>query len=303
MSPQPISTAELVLEEPDQTVPEPVPGDANAPVASFDVLCRFLEGFFRNAALCRDFMRSGSLARLLAFLSTPCIPYHFGTSTPADSLVMLLRTMVEESPSTVLSALLRDVHQSMTEIASPMLALLEPHAPELQPRFRTWVRLHTRLHVLTDVCETFVQSFMFPNASTKVPLALFRALSEGGDVATLAQLGQLVRMCVWEHLRVKAALRGRDLSSHAGVKAVQYMAVRMQASLQALLSVVARLLTPKRHMDAEFARVSAATTDQMAHALRAWQAKRSDASPGDTLGEHTYLYLMLAHLLLSLIHI
>lgn len=297
VSPQPISTAELVLDEPDQTVPEPVPGDANAPVASFDVLCRFLEGFFRNAALCRDFMRSGSLARLLAFLSTPCIPYHFGTSTPADSLVMLLRTMVEESPSTVLSALLRDVHQSMTEIASPMLALLEPHAPELQPRFRTWVRLHTRLHVLTDVCETFVQSFMFPNASTKVPLALFRALSEGGDVATLAQLGQLVRMCVWEHLRVKAALRGRDLSSHAGVTAVQYMAVRMQASLQALLSVVARLLTPKRHMDAEFARVSAATTDQMARALRAWQAKRSDASPGDTLGEHTYLYLMLAHLL------
>ncbi|WFD20690.1 HECT-type E3 ubiquitin transferase [Malassezia caprae] len=297
VSPQALSTAELVLEEPDQTVPEPVPGDVNSPVASFDVVCRFLEGFFRNAALCRDFMRSGSLARLLAFLSTPCIPYHFGTSSPADSLVMLLRTMVEESPSTVLSALLRDVHKSTNELAPPMLTLLDPQTPDIQPRFRAWVRLHTHLHVLTDVCETFVQSFMFPNASTKVPLALFRALSEGGDVATLLQLGELLRVCVWEHLSVKAALRGRDLSSHAGATAVQYMGVRMQASLLAFFSVVARLLTPKRHMDAEFAPVSAATTDQMARALRAWETKRTDASPSDTLGEHTYLYLMHTHLL------
>jgi len=297
VAPQPLSTAELVLEEPDQTVPEPVPGDVNVPVASFDVVCRFLEGFFRNAALCRDFMRSGSLARLLAFLSTPCIPYHFGTSSPADSLVVLLRTMVEESPSTVLSSLLRDVHQSMHELSPPMLALLDQQTPDLQARFRAWVRLHTRLHVLTDMCETFVQSFMFPNASTKVPLALFRALREGGDVATLLQLGQLLRVCVWEHLRIKAALRGREPSSHAGATAVQYMAVRMQASLLALFSVVARLLTPKRRMDAEFASVSAATTDQMARVLRAWEAKRTDVSTGDMLGEHTYLYLMHTHLL------
>ncbi|WFD24365.1 HECT-type E3 ubiquitin transferase [Malassezia equina] len=297
VAPQPISTAELVLDEPDQTVPEPVPGDVNTPVASFDVVCRFLEGFFRNAALCRDFMRSGSLARLLAFLSTPCIPYHFGTSSPADSLVMLLRTMVEESPSTVLTALLRDVQLSINELVSPMLALLGPTTADIQARFRAWVRLHTRLHVLTDVCETFVQSFMFPNANTKVPLALFRALLEGGDVATLSQLGPLLRACVWEHLRVKAALRGREMPSLSGAKAVQYMAVRMQASLLAFFSVVARLLTPKRHMDAEFAHVSAAITQPFARVLRDWETKRDDASPSDALAENTYLYLVHTHLL------
>ncbi|WFD28324.1 HECT-type E3 ubiquitin transferase [Malassezia nana] len=296
LQPQPISTTELVLEEPDQAVPEAVPGDANAPVASFDVVCRFLEGFFRNASLSRDFVRSGSLSRLLAFLSTPCLPYHFGTSSPADSLVMLLRTMVEESPSAVLSALLQEVYRSLHEMAPPMLALWEPNS-DVQARLRAWVRLHTRLHVLTDVCETLVQSFTFPHASAKVPLALFRALSEGGDVATLAQLGQLMRVLVWEHLRVKAALRGRELLPHTGAAAVQYMAVRMQASLLSLFTVLARLLTPKRHMDAEFQRASLATADALAQVLRSWEAPREDASPSDALAEQTYLCLMHAHLL------
>ena len=159
---RPIRTSHVVLDDPDHTVPEAVPGDDNVPLAAFDVMCRFLEGLFRNVAPCRDFLRCDGLSRLLAFFSSPCVAYNFPASAPADSCVMLLRAMTEESPSTVLSLLLREVKRSLDELAQ----LPTDSQPITPVQFRALVRLHTRIQLLSDVCQTFGQSFAFTQSGT-----------------------------------------------------------------------------------------------------------------------------------------
>ena len=45
---KPIRTSHIELDDIDHYMPSASAGEGNAPVGSFDVLCRFLEGLFRN---------------------------------------------------------------------------------------------------------------------------------------------------------------------------------------------------------------------------------------------------------------
>lgn len=287
---RPIRTSHVVLDDPDHTVPEAVPGDDNVPLAAFDVMCRFLEGLFRNVAPCRDFLRCDGLSRLLAFFSSPCVAYNFPASAPADSCVMLLRAMTEESPSTVLSLLLREVKRSLDELAQ----LPTDSQPITPVQFRALVRLHTRIQLLSDVCQTFGQSFAFTQSGTKIPLAFLRVLREGGDVATITQLTELFRHAAWDHLHVKASLQDADCSP--AMKALQYMSVRIPASILSMLSVITRLFMPRRYADPEFAEAAKNVSNDMGTVLRTWSSLRSDVPESDALAEHTYLHFVLRHL-------
>ena len=151
---------------------------------------------------------------------------------------MLLRAMTEESPSTVLSLLLREVKRSLDELAQ----LPTDSQPITPVQFRALVRLHTRIQLLSDVCQTFGQSFAFTQSGTKIPLAFLRVLREGGDVATITQLTELFRHAAWDHLHVKASLQDADCSP--AMKALQYMSVRIPASILSMLSVITRLFMP-----------------------------------------------------------
>ena len=87
----------------------------------------------------------------------------------------------------MLSLLLREVKRSLDELAQ----LPTDSQPITPVQFRALVRLHTRIQLLSDVCQTFGQSFAFTQSGTKIPLAFLRVLREGGDVATITQLTEL----------------------------------------------------------------------------------------------------------------
>ncbi|KOS13421.1 e3 ubiquitin-protein ligase huwe1 [Malassezia pachydermatis] len=292
LAPKRIATSLVTLREQDHSVPPAVPGDVNEPLQSFDVLCRFLEGLFRNAALCRDFMRRGGLMRLLAFQSTPCIAYTFPATQTADSTVVLLRTMVEESPSSVMHALLQQLQHSMLEWEADWLALLDHGTPA---SFRMLVRLHTRVHLLSDLCQAFHQTFTLAQAGSKIPMALLSALQEGGDLTTLTQLGELLRCVAWESMQLHAALGSQ--ATHPSVYPVVYMADRLAAALVGLLGVVARLCVPRRTMDTEYWHVATNTAHTLAQMMQAWSTLRPAVADSDAWAEHTYLSLVSAHLL------
>lgn len=286
---KPIRTSHVTLDEPTQNPPDAVPGDENAPVQAFDVLCRFLDGLFRNVAPCREFVRRGGLAQLFAFYAAPCMSHHFPATPTADSFVMLLRTITEESPSTVLSALLREVKRSMDELHSNFLDVDNV-------RFRTLVRLYLRVQLLSDVCHTFGQAFAFTESGTNLPFMFLRTLREGGDAATIAQLADLLRFTAWEHLHVKAALEGQtDLSP--SIKALQHVVVRIPAALFSMLSIVTRLFMPRRSSNREYIEAAKRASSDLSEVLLAWSHLRGDVPQVDALAEQTYLYLALRHLL------
>ena len=77
---------------------------------------QFLEGYFQHVPHCRDFISSpdglDSLGRLTAL---PCLPYDYANSVASDSLVQVVRTMVEAATSETLAFLVKLVKESLDE--------------------------------------------------------------------------------------------------------------------------------------------------------------------------------------------
>lgn len=76
---------------------------------------------------CREFLSSqGGLDHLARLTALPCLPYDFANSVSSDSLVQVVRTMVEASTSDTLTFIVKIVNESLVETAS----LREDHSGE-----------------------------------------------------------------------------------------------------------------------------------------------------------------------------
>lgn len=65
---------------------------------------------------CRDFVADADAMALLAKLTClPCLPFDFANSVTSDSLVQVLRTMVEAAPNDTLTFLVKLVQESLDE--------------------------------------------------------------------------------------------------------------------------------------------------------------------------------------------
>ena len=77
---------------------------------------QFLEGYFQHVPHCRDFISStDGLDRIGRLTALPCLPYDFPNSVMSDSLVQVVRTMVEASTSETLAFLVKIVQESLKE--------------------------------------------------------------------------------------------------------------------------------------------------------------------------------------------
>lgn len=329
-TPQPLATSTVRLDEPDHAVPEPAPGDDNRAVTSFDVVCRFLEGLFRNPVPCREFLAAGGLERLLRLYDAPCIAYHFAASTAADSFVTLLRLMADEDAGAVLRALLRSVRASHLALGDDLdvTALVSPAPAALADanvRFRAWVRLNAHAQLLADVVQTFTFSYAGPAVSQ----ALLEAFGTDGALS-LAELGVLFRASVHAALCLRAcwpeakrrppprvtvetdeAVEPAEFVGGAGVApgeaasgeaapgdapnlgAIYYLATQLPASLHALLAAVVRLMAPRRGAEPAAWRAAENTAEQLVPVLGALGAP---AEPHG-LALQTYMARVLGDLL------
>ncbi|KAN0062881.1 E3 ubiquitin-protein ligase tom1 [Thecaphora frezii] len=216
-----VALADVITDEPTPWRKDEECVEKNFIVVSIDVTARFLEGLFQTTSHCKDFLKLDGLAKLLRFYSFPSLPYDFAASMAADSLVTLFRYMTEISPSTVLSALFRDVRQALetagpvwdslheTEMASSEPRLLSLARPRTDAEvatandtFRRLVGLSSRVHLLSDICQTFAY------AGHKMPTTFLQTLlgSEGSGTVSIAELGRLHRGCAWESMLLGAAL-------------------------------------------------------------------------------------------------
>jgi E3 ubiquitin-protein ligase HUWE1 len=75
-----------------------------------------LEGYFQHVPHCRDFVsNTDGLNRLARLTALPCIPYDFPNSVASDSLVQVVRTMVEAATSETLTFVIKMVNDSLEE--------------------------------------------------------------------------------------------------------------------------------------------------------------------------------------------
>lgn len=77
---------------------------------------QFFEGLFQNPTQCKDFISgTDGLERIGRLTALPCLPYDFANSVASDSLVQVMRTMTDTSPSETLLYLQKLVNASLAE--------------------------------------------------------------------------------------------------------------------------------------------------------------------------------------------
>ncbi|CEH14319.1 E3 ubiquitin-protein ligase/Putative upstream regulatory element binding protein [Ceraceosorus bombacis] len=169
------------------------------------------------------FLKQDGLSRLLALYRLPCLPYDFVNSVANDSLVTLIRFIVEISPHTVLNAALEHVKSCLLEAheagllqatsrdartSSALLELAKPSDEESAKaanlKFRLLVNLNAATHLLADIAPTFGYS------GSKLPTTLFTTLNSASSLlatkpVSIEQLGDLQRVAAWENVQLKAA--------------------------------------------------------------------------------------------------
>lgn len=77
---------------------------------------QFLEGLFQHPVHCKDFVvNTDGLERIGRLTGLPCLPYDFANSIASDSLVQVIRTMVEAATNETLTFLVKLVRESLVE--------------------------------------------------------------------------------------------------------------------------------------------------------------------------------------------
>lgn len=84
--------------------------------ARFNVFLQFFEGLFQHASHCRDFITTtDGLACFSRLLDLSCLPYDYANAVHSDSIVQVVRNMVEVAPSETLEHLAKQVSASLDE--------------------------------------------------------------------------------------------------------------------------------------------------------------------------------------------
>lgn len=96
---------------------------------------QFLEGLFQHPSHCREFiLKADGLTQLGRLTKLACLPYDFANSVASDSMVQVVRSMLDSSAAEVFQHLLEMVKESLKEsedllvsssVESRLLSLVE----------------------------------------------------------------------------------------------------------------------------------------------------------------------------------
>ncbi|KAF5354781.1 hypothetical protein D9756_005295 [Leucocoprinus leucothites] len=197
----------------------------NTVVSFIDVLCRFLEGFFQHAPHCNDFITlSDGLNSIGRLTALPCLPYDFSNSVASDSLVQVMRTLVDYATNETLIYLAETVRSSLQEtksfwdpsqLSSRLLPLLETNVvnqEDSNSRFRALVTLHIRTSLLSDVFGTVGYSH------GRGVITLLQTLMSSCGGKTIPELGALHRAAIWENMVLNVALSTKGIPQSSPVQ-------------------------------------------------------------------------------------
>ncbi|WFD35241.1 HECT-type E3 ubiquitin transferase [Malassezia cuniculi] len=278
--------------------------DPPQPVVLMDVLCRFLEGLLRNPSHAVDFVEIDGLVRLVPFYGLPCLPYNFAASASADSYVSVLRHIIDVNPTAVAVQLLKELSAATTAAMS----LLAPSAEgtsriasllslgdvnEANAAFRTLVNLCARVHLISDMFQTF------SSGEQKVSLT-FLEVAADNSFMSIGEIGELLRTATWEAMLFKAAVSGiNEDSSPLGrnVRALRYVATQTPAALRSFIGEIVSLTMQRRVFKPHYFRKSISAAESCAKMLISYLEPRTGASRENTFAELSHNIAFVASML------
>ncbi|TFK44714.1 hypothetical protein BDQ12DRAFT_730740 [Crucibulum laeve] len=195
----------------------------NIVVSFIDVLGRFLEGLFQHTPHCKDFISgTDGLTRLGRLTGLPCLPYDFANSVASDSMVQVMRTLIEVATSETLLHLAGLVKESLDDTRqfwesvdeqSKLLGFVdlsgEDELYEANQRFRCLVTLHIRITLLSDVFATAGY------AHGRSAIGLLQTLMSNTSAQVVTDLGALHRASTWENIALNVGLTSKGIDVQA----------------------------------------------------------------------------------------
>ncbi|KAK5816821.1 hypothetical protein F5H01DRAFT_405347 [Linnemannia elongata] len=180
-----------------------------------EAAAKFCESYFQNAAIAKDFLKSGGVDSLMKFYSLKTLPYDLANTSAFFTLSHLIKLLAETNPSIAIIAVVGEVQKHL-DVVKPLLDSVnsgsdlaifidvsqssDEDVAQGNQYLHALVSLNALSGLLSDMYLTPAFSHGRNHASV---LAAFVA-AKGDEV--LNGLGKLHRMCIWETIALKRTL-------------------------------------------------------------------------------------------------
>ena len=274
--------------------------DPPQPVVAMDVLCRFLEGLFRNPAHAHAFMQANGLALLMPFYSLECLPYNFAVSASADSYVSVMRHLVDADAVSVTKALFHELAAAREMAMASMDAvpigssnfadLLTPsNLNAANRRFREFVTLCSRAHLLSDLYHTF------SNGDPRISVPFLEVAVENLALS-LDEIGDMLRSFTWESMLFKAAtanIGDDDSALSRNARGLRYVVTQTPVALRTFFGELISLTMLRHVLKPAHFHLSSAASDACGRVLCAFFEPRAKVTRENVYAElsHNLAYV------------
>ena len=196
---------------PNEPPPEDKPPETiNEPLNKLMRIWKFDEGFFRNASVCKDFIKDGGLAILSQTPNLPCVPIMLRGSPWVSAFAEVFRAIGEHDHVQVVKHYVEIIQSTMADCT----ALWKDDATQnweiLERGEGDEALLHAfnRLRGLTLHLFLLSSNFMLLTfGHARVLTTLIQALGVSTGSTFVADLGRLDRVCFQQHARMKPVSR------------------------------------------------------------------------------------------------
>ncbi|KAI9270590.1 hypothetical protein BDA99DRAFT_478483 [Phascolomyces articulosus] len=184
-------------------------------VSFIDMVARFLEGLFQNAANIRDFVQDGCPEILLDYYTLPLLPADFSVTIASDSLAYIFKMISETSTLPTILAIAEKAKHSIKLITEdksvrrqsmiqPYIDVKENETEKIKngnELFRQLIILHGYIGLLSNIC---CSAGLAPGKNATSLVTEFMAENEDNNIILL--LGQLHRIMMWENFLLKDSM-------------------------------------------------------------------------------------------------
>ncbi|KAG0275588.1 hypothetical protein BGZ95_008615 [Linnemannia exigua] len=181
-----------------------------------EAAAKFCESYFQNAAIAKDFLKSGGIDSLMKFYSLHTLPYDLANTSAFFTLSHLIKLLAETTPSACIIAVVEEVQKHL-DVVEPLLESVNPESHLLKfinvsnstqediAQGNRYLHALVSLNALSGLLSDMYLTPAFSHGRNQAAvLAAFVAAK--GDKA-LNGLGKLHRMCIWETIALKRSLQ------------------------------------------------------------------------------------------------
>ncbi|KAF8948924.1 hypothetical protein BGZ47_001133 [Haplosporangium gracile] len=181
-----------------------------------EAAAKFCESYFQNAAIAKDFLKSGGIDSLMKFYSLKTLPYDLANTSAFFTLSHLIKLLAETNPSIAIIAVVGEVQKHL-DVVKPLLDSVNSgsdlakyidvseSSDEDVAQGNLYLHALVSLNALSGLLSDMYLTPAFSHGRNHASVLAAFVAAKGDEV--LSGLGKLHRMCIWETIALKCALQ------------------------------------------------------------------------------------------------